>query len=44
MDKDTFENKLNIGIAQSLLGMTRPWDELKAELTARIKYNIEQTH
>jgi len=38
MDKQTFETKLNIGLAQSVLGMTKPWNEVKAELMARIAW------
>jgi len=37
MDKKDFEKKLNIGLAQCILGMTRPWNEVKAELIARIR-------
>ena len=40
MDKKAFETKLNIGIAQSLFGMTKPWDEVKAELIARISNKL----
>lgn len=36
IDKNTFENNLNIGLAQAVLGQTKPWDEVKAELMARI--------
>jgi hypothetical protein len=36
MDKAAFENKLNIGIAQSVLGMTKPWETVKEELLAKI--------
>ena len=32
IDKNTFENNLNIGLAQAVLGKTKPWDEVKAEL------------
>lgn len=36
MDKAAFENQLNIGLAQSVLGMTKSWDEVKAELYKKI--------
>ena len=36
INKTTFEHNLNIGLAQSVLGITKPWDEVKAGLLARI--------
>jgi len=36
ISKADFENKLNTGIAQSILGMTRPWNEVQEELLAKI--------
>jgi len=35
LDKAAFENRLNIGLAQSVLGMTKSWEEVKAELIAK---------
>lgn len=34
INKTTFEHNLNIGLAQSVLGITKPWDEVKAGLLA----------
>jgi hypothetical protein len=36
MDKSAFEHNLNVGLAQAVLGQTKPWAEVKAGLTARI--------
>lgn len=36
IDQANFENQLNIGIAQSLLGITKPWQDVKAMLLAKI--------
>jgi|GEM_PF-6094098 len=36
MDKIAFETKLNKGIAQSVLGMTKSWDTVKEELLAKV--------
>lgn len=35
-DKIEFENQLNVGIAQSILGITKPWNEVKQQLLAKI--------
>ncbi len=32
MNKAAFESCINTGIAQSILGITKPWDEVKKEL------------
>jgi hypothetical protein len=32
IDNNTFENNLNIGLAQSVLGITKPWNEVKEAL------------
>jgi len=37
ISKAAFENNLNTGLAQSILGNTKSWDEVKAELVAKIK-------
>ena len=37
MTKATFENKLNIGIAQSILGMTKPWEQIREALFMKIR-------
>ncbi len=36
VDKMTFENNLNIGLAQTVLGITKNWNDVKAELVAKI--------
>jgi hypothetical protein len=36
INKEEFENMLNTGIAQSVLGITKPWSEVKEELLAKI--------
>lgn len=36
MAKSEFENELNIGIAQSILGITKPWNEVKQQLFSKI--------
>lgn len=36
LNKQEFENQLNIGIAQSVLGITKPWSAVKEELIAKI--------
>ena len=36
LNKQEFENKLNQGIAQSVLGLTKPWNAVKEELLAKI--------
>lgn len=35
-NKQEFENRLNTGIAQSVLGITKPWGTVKDELLAKI--------
>lgn len=34
--KSEFENQLNIGIAQGILGITKSWNEVKQQLFAKI--------
>ena len=36
ISKLVFESRLNTGIAQSILGITKPWNEVKEELLAKI--------
>ena len=36
INKLAFESRLNTGIAQSILGITKPWNEVKEELLAKI--------
>ena len=36
LNKQEFENKLNQGIAQSVLGISKPWNAVKEELLAKI--------
>ncbi len=36
MNKAAFESSINIGIAQSILGMTKPWIEVKKEFLEKI--------
>jgi hypothetical protein len=36
IDQATFNTQLNIGIAQSVLGISKPWHEVKASLLAKI--------
>lgn len=36
IDQATFNTQLNIGIAQSVLGISKPWNEVKAALVAKI--------
>jgi hypothetical protein len=36
IDQTTFNTQLNIGIAQSVLGVSKPWHEVKAALLAKI--------
>ena len=36
MNKAAFESRINTGIAQSILGITKPWDEVKKELLEKI--------
>ena len=37
INKSSFEEKLNKGIAESILGITRSWADVKGELVAKIK-------
>jgi hypothetical protein len=37
INKSNFENKLNIGIAQAVLGITRSWEEVKESLLSKIQ-------
>ncbi len=37
INKQKFENRLNTGIAQSVLGITKPWSEVKEEFLGKIK-------
>lgn len=37
INKQEFEDQLNTGIAQSILGITKPWSEVKEELLGKIK-------
>jgi hypothetical protein len=34
--------QLNIGIAQSVLGIAKPWNDVKASLLAKNTYHIVQ--
>ena len=34
--KSEFDGQLNIGIAQSILGITKPWREVKQQLLSKI--------
>jgi hypothetical protein len=36
IDQTTFNTQLNIGIAQSVLGIAKPWNDVKAALLAKI--------
>lgn len=36
LNRQEFENRLNTGIAQTLLGITKPRSEVKEELLAKI--------
>lgn len=36
INKTEFENQLNIGIAQSILGIKKPWNEIKRQLLSKI--------
>ena len=36
LNKKEFENNLNLGIAQTILGITKPWHEVKEELLAKV--------
>ena len=36
LSKANFESQLNKGIAQSILGITKPWNTVKEELFAKI--------
>lgn len=36
INKQEFENRLNTGIAQSVLGITKPWSAVKEELLKKI--------
>jgi hypothetical protein len=37
MKKAAFENELNIGVAQNILGINKPWEEVKTQLLQKIK-------
>jgi hypothetical protein len=41
INKQEFENRVNTGIAQSVLGITQPWNEVKEELRGKINKNEE---
>ena len=36
MDNVNFETRLNKGIAESILGLTKPWEQVKVELVKKI--------
>jgi hypothetical protein len=36
LTKANFESQLNKGIAESILGITKPWETIKQELLAKI--------
>ena len=36
ISKKTFESRINTGIAKSILGMTKPWSEVKEGLLKKI--------
>lgn len=36
LNKQEFENRVNTGIAQTVLGITKPWSAVKEELRAKI--------
>ena len=40
IDEAAFNAQLNIGIAQSILGISKPWNEVKAALLAKNIHHI----